>query len=114
MFVVFLFYVIGILMVFIVIKILLKILFKKDNFVFVVELLFYCFLLFKILWCSMWEKGKGFLCKVGIFIFVGLVIIWLLNYVGLFGFDVLMGESFLVIIGGMFVLLFVLFGFGIW
>lgn len=67
-----------------------------------------------MLWLSMWEKGKGFVCKVGIFIFGGFVVIWLLNYVGLLGFGVDMGDSFLVMIGGFIVLLFVLFGFGMW
>lgn len=75
-------------MVFLVSIVFIKMILKNDNVIFIVELLIYCVFFIKMLWCSIWEKVKGFVCKVGIFIFGGLVVIWLLSYVGLYGINV--------------------------
>ncbi|MEB3101694.1 ferrous iron transport protein B [Ferviditalea candida] len=112
--IVFSLYMLGILVAFIVAKILSTTMLKNESSMFLVELPPYRLPQLSILLRSTWDKGKGFVKKAGTLIFGGSVIIWLLANTGPGGFNVGIDESFLALFGGILAPLLTPLGFGTW
>lgn len=112
--IVFSLYMLGILIAFIIAKILSMTLLKNKSSLFIIELPPYRLPQLSILLISTWDKGKGFVKKAGTLIFGGSVIIWLLTYTGPGGFNVSIDESFLALFGSALAPLLAPLGFGTW
>lgn len=107
-------YMIGIAVALLLAKLFSSTILKQKESMFVVELPPYRIPQWKSLSRSTWEKGKGFVKKAGTFIFGGSVLIWLLGYTGIDGWNVPMDGSFLAGIGSIFAPLLAPIGFGTW
>jgi len=107
-------YILGIVVALLVSTLLNKLILKDNQSVFIVELPTYRVPSFKTLWCSTWEKAKGFVKKAGTFIFGGSVVIWTLTYIGPHGINVPINQSFMHMIGQGFANLIAPLGFGSW
>jgi ferrous iron transport protein B len=107
-------YVMGVVIALVLAKIFSSSLAKGEESMFVVELPPYRIPQWRTLSRSTWEKGKGFVRKAGTFIFGGSVVIWLLSYTGINGWNVPMNESFLQNIGSLLSPLLEPLGFGNW
>lgn len=106
-------YLLGICLAFLIGMFFKNTLFKKDEEPFIIELPKYELPQFKNLLKNTWEKGKGFLKKVGTIIFSISVVIWLLsnfNFSGLTDIN----SSFLSQIGRFISPIFVPLGFASW
>ncbi|MDO7907977.1 ferrous iron transport protein B [Paenibacillus sp. JX-17] len=107
-------YVLGVVVALVLAKLFSTTLSKEEESFFVVELPPYRIPQWKTLARSTWEKGKGFVRKAGTFIFGGSVVIWLLSYTGLHGWNVPINESFLKNIGSIIAPVLSPLGFGDW
>ncbi len=107
-------YVLGITLALILAKVFTMTFLKNESSIFVIELPPYRLPHWSTLARSVWDKGKGFIKKAGTIIFAGSVFIWLLTFVGPYGIDVEMNESYLAVIGGVIALIFEPLGFGSW
>lgn len=107
-------YVLGVVLALLLAKLFSSALAKDEKSVFVIELPPYRIPQWRTLSRSTWEKGKGFVRKAGTFIFGGSVVIWLLGYTGLHGWNVPMDQSFLKEIGSMLAPILSPLGFGNW
>lgn len=111
--VVFSLYLLGIAVAFIMALIFKKVLFKKEEEPFIIELPEYKLPEFKNLALHTWEKGKGFLKKAGTIIFAVSVVIWFLSNFNSSGMTDI-NNSFLATIGGFIAPIFKPLGFGTW
>lgn len=107
-------YVLGVVVALILAKAFSWTLAKNEESLFVVELPPYRIPQWKTLGRSTWEKGKGFVRKAGTFIFGGSVLIWLLGYTGIHGWNVPIEDSFMRNIGDAIAWLLQPLGFGNW
>lgn len=112
--VVFSLYFLGLVLSLIVAKILSMTILKEEYTQFFVELPAYNIPHAKTILRSTWEKGRGFIIRAGMVIFLGSLIFWLLSYTGPGGVDVAMDKSFVAILGGMIAPLLIPIGFGTW
>lgn len=112
-FVVFSLYILGILMAFMLGILFRETIFKKDEEPLIIELPEYKLPELKSIWLHTWEKGRGFLKKVGTIIFSMSILIWFLsnfNFGGMTGIN----GSFLSDIGRFISPIFKPLGFASW
>lgn len=106
-------YLFGIIIAFIMGKVLRNSVFKKDEEPLVIELPEYKVPTLRNLFMHTWDKGKDFLKKAGTIIFSISVIIWFLSHFGVSGM-VGIKDSFLAAIGQILTPVFKPLGFGTW
>ncbi|WIW71357.1 ferrous iron transport protein B [Anaerosinus gibii] len=111
--VVFSIYIAGILAVMLMAKLLNRVMFKKEESTFLLELPPYRFPDMRTVLLETWDKGKGFLIKAGTIIFAMSIVIWFLSNYNFSGM-VDMEDSFLASIGGVVAHLFAWHGFATW
>lgn len=111
--VVFSIYIAGILVVMLMAKLLNRVMFKKEESTFLLELPPYRFPDMRTVLLETWNKGKGFLIKAGTIIFAMSIVIWFLSNYNFSGM-VDMEDSFLTSIGGVVAHLFAWHGFATW
>lgn len=107
-------YVLGVVVALLLAKLFSVTIAKHESSLFVIELPPYRFPQWKTLSRSTWEKGKGFVRKAGTFIFGGSIVIWLLSYTGVHGWNVPIDESFMKNVGSFIAPIFSPLGFGNW
>ncbi|MBB6671395.1 ferrous iron transport protein B [Cohnella nanjingensis] len=112
--IVFSLYVLGVVVALALAKLFSRTLARNEASMFVVELPPYRIPQWKTLARSTWEKGKGFVRKAGTFIFGGSVLIWLLSYTGIRGWNVPIDQSFMRAIGSGVAPILEPLGFGNW
>lgn len=111
--VVFSIYIAGILAVMLMAKLLNRVMFKKEESTFLLELPPYRFPDMRTVLLETWDKGKGFLIKAGTIIFAMSIVIWFLSNYNFSGM-VDMEDSFLASVGGVVAHLFAWHGFATW